>query len=159
MLLRQIEKDYLVHLSHDGMHEVLSWLNFCLPTTPSSMAFSKKLKSMKRETIISIISVLYMQGKGTVFPLYNTLNTLDYRIKDQNVTLEEQTPVFLSCCQHMPSLGYQFVQNKCPVTTYHFCQSNFFNVKKKLNRTTVNRKCWTEWTIRTPLLPSQVTGN
>lgn len=36
--------------------------NFCLPTTPLSKAFMK-LKSMKSEIIISIISVLYMQGK------------------------------------------------------------------------------------------------
>lgn len=50
---------------------------------------------MKSEIIIpSIISVLYMQGKDTVFPKYNALNRLDYRIKDQNVTLEDQVYFF-----------------------------------------------------------------
>ena len=90
---------------------------------------------MQSEIIISIISVLYMQGKD-IFSPYNKPDILDDRIKDQNVTLEDQILVFLSCCQHMPTLD-QLVQNKCPVTDFLPVS---FSCQKYLNIRSVNRK-------------------
>ena len=116
------------------LREVLFW-QFLFTNHTIKQRLSWKLKSMKSEIIISIISVLYMQGKD-IFSPYNKPDILDDRIKDQNVTLEDQILVFLSCCQHMPTLD-QLVQNKCPVTDFLPVS---FSCQKYLNIRSVNRK-------------------
>ena len=54
LFLKQTMKDYLVHLSHGSMHEVLFW-QFLFTNHTIKQRLSWKLKSMMSEIIISII--------------------------------------------------------------------------------------------------------